>query len=114
MLTIDHMKLVGRQPREVKKFRRHLLGLQRGEVHEMTVQHEADNSCRREGSTELFGPSAFEIRMMAKGKFGGGPFKVNNKVNKEVIDAFLADMAAAGKACQRVPGVCPWPRPQAN
>jgi hypothetical protein len=82
---------------------------------------------RRDGGTEEFGAGALEVWMLAKRPFGEGPFKINKRlvakgeftweafnVGKEVIDAFLADMAAAGKACQRVTGVCPWPRPQAN
>jgi hypothetical protein len=45
MLTFDHTKLVNRQPREMKKLRRYLLGLQRGQVQEMTVAHEDDGAC---------------------------------------------------------------------
>jgi hypothetical protein len=44
-MTLDHMKLVNRQPRELKKLRRCLLGAQRGEVLDLAVEHEHDGSC---------------------------------------------------------------------
>jgi hypothetical protein len=46
-MFIDHMKLVGRQPREMKRLRRYLLGLQEGEEDPLEVEHEADDSCCR-------------------------------------------------------------------
>jgi hypothetical protein len=45
MLTVDHMKLVTRQPRELKKLRRCLLGVQKGETRELAVMQENNGSC---------------------------------------------------------------------
>jgi hypothetical protein len=46
-MTFDHLKLVGRQPREVKKFRRYLLGVPKGELQHLVIEHEHDNACCR-------------------------------------------------------------------
>jgi hypothetical protein len=82
---------------------------------------------RQDGGTKWLGAGALEVWLVAKRRFEEGPLKFNKRlvakgvftweafnVGEEVIDAFLADMAAAGKACQRVTGVCPWPRPTAD
>jgi hypothetical protein len=45
MLSLDHLKLVQRDPTEVKKFRKHLLEAVPGCFQESQVWHEADNSC---------------------------------------------------------------------
>jgi hypothetical protein len=45
MIFLDHMKLVGRQPREIKRLRKLLLEQQAGEVRGFTVEHEVDDSC---------------------------------------------------------------------
>jgi hypothetical protein len=51
MLTLDHLKLVNRDPRELKKLRGWLLV---GEpLSETLVLHEPDDSCRRRESWEL-------------------------------------------------------------
>jgi hypothetical protein len=47
MLTFDHLKLVQRNPRELKRFRRYLMGVQPGEaaLTEVNVVHEHDDAC---------------------------------------------------------------------
>jgi hypothetical protein len=45
MIEIDHLRLVRRQLTEVKRFRDVVLGTIPGEVREMRVMHEHDNSC---------------------------------------------------------------------
>jgi hypothetical protein len=45
MPPLDHLRLVERQPHELKRFRRHLLGAQGGEVFHLAVEHEHDGSC---------------------------------------------------------------------
>jgi hypothetical protein len=49
VLTFDHMKLVRRDPQELKRFRQHLLGVQPGDarLQEFNVEHEHDDSCCR-------------------------------------------------------------------
>ncbi len=47
MITFDHMKLVRRQPTEIKRFRDWVLGAQPGELAEVRVVHEHDGSCCR-------------------------------------------------------------------
>jgi hypothetical protein len=47
MLTFDHMKLVRRQPTEVKRFRDWVLSAQPGEFCEVAVVHENDGRCCR-------------------------------------------------------------------
>jgi hypothetical protein len=44
MIIFDHMKLVNRQPREMKRFRKYLLERQ-AELEEIAIGHEADFSC---------------------------------------------------------------------
>lgn len=48
MITFDHPKLVRRQPREMKKFRRWLLGIQSGDIGEVLVLHDANGDCCRQ------------------------------------------------------------------
>jgi hypothetical protein len=45
MIAFDHLKLVNRDPQEVARFRRYLLGLTPGDVQDVQVVHEADESC---------------------------------------------------------------------
>jgi hypothetical protein len=45
MIQFDHARLVNRHPTEVARFRRHVLGLQPGQVDDAVVMHEHDNSC---------------------------------------------------------------------
>ena len=55
MLTFDHDLLIRRAPGEVARFRRWLLESQAGDVKEVNVAHEHDNSCcRREPWLQTF------------------------------------------------------------
>jgi hypothetical protein len=45
MLTIDHAKLVRRDPAELKRFRSFLLGVRVGDVEGISIEHESDWSC---------------------------------------------------------------------
>src|SRR6516165_8893343 len=45
--VFDHLRLVNRQPYEMKRYRRFLLGLQPGDVAQPVIEHEADGSCCR-------------------------------------------------------------------
>jgi hypothetical protein len=45
MLTFDHLRLVQRDPRELARYRRYLLGLQVGQLAHAAVAHENDCSC---------------------------------------------------------------------
>jgi hypothetical protein len=47
MLTLDHARLVARQPRELKRLRRFLLEATAGSLTELAVEHKADDSCCR-------------------------------------------------------------------
>jgi hypothetical protein len=47
MIEVDHLRLVRRQPTEVKRFLKFILGTTPGRVDEMRVMHEHDNSCCR-------------------------------------------------------------------
>jgi hypothetical protein len=48
MLTFDHLKLVRRNPREMKRFRRWLMSMPAGQVAPgVNVVHEHDDSCCR-------------------------------------------------------------------
>ncbi len=48
MIYFDHQKLVNRQPRELKRFRRYLLSVTAGEMaEEASICHEDDGSCCR-------------------------------------------------------------------
>jgi hypothetical protein len=47
MISFDQLKLTRRDPRELKRWRSHLLGLQRSELHEAAIVHENDGSCCR-------------------------------------------------------------------
>ena len=47
MIYFDHLKLVRRELREVKKFRDWLLSAQVGEVQAVAVLHEHNNCCCR-------------------------------------------------------------------
>jgi hypothetical protein len=44
-MTLDHMRLARRQPAEFARFLRLLTEVRPGEVPEVSVLHEADNSC---------------------------------------------------------------------
>ncbi|HEY1380565.1 MAG TPA: hypothetical protein VGF55_27435 [Gemmataceae bacterium] len=50
MLTLDHMRLVGRDPREVRKLRTVLAGAGPGELRELRVEHCANGKCCRKES----------------------------------------------------------------
>lgn len=41
-VTVDHMRLVKRKPKEIAKW---LRSVKRGSVTELTVEHEANDSC---------------------------------------------------------------------
>jgi hypothetical protein len=45
--VFDHLRLVNRQPHEMKRYRRFLLGLQPGDVAQPVIEHEANGSCCR-------------------------------------------------------------------
>jgi hypothetical protein len=45
MIAFDHLRLVNRDPRELARFRGYLLGLSAGDVQDVQVLHEADDSC---------------------------------------------------------------------
>jgi hypothetical protein len=47
MFVIDHDRLRRRDPRELRKLRRFLLGIRRGEVNHLKVMHEHDDRCCR-------------------------------------------------------------------
>jgi hypothetical protein len=47
MMTFDHLRLVRRQPTEVKRFRDWVLGAQPGDFNEVCVEHEHDGRCCR-------------------------------------------------------------------
>jgi hypothetical protein len=47
MIEFDHLRLVRRQPTEVKRFRDLVLGAQQGEVGEVCVRHESNGRCCR-------------------------------------------------------------------
>jgi hypothetical protein len=46
-IEVDHLRLVRRQPTEMKRFRNIVLGTMPGEVSELRVVHEHDNRCCR-------------------------------------------------------------------
>jgi len=46
-MQFDHLRLVRRDLREVARYRSFLLGIQRGEVAQASIIHEANNSCCR-------------------------------------------------------------------
>jgi hypothetical protein len=45
VITFDHLKLVRRNLTELHRYRRFVLGMTRGEVTEIAIEHEADNRC---------------------------------------------------------------------
>jgi hypothetical protein len=45
MPPLDHLRLVQRQPRELRRLRKHLLGARGGQVEHLAVEHEHDGSC---------------------------------------------------------------------
>ena len=47
MITFDHLRLVRRQPTEVARYRRLVLGAQPGKMSELAIEHENDGSCCR-------------------------------------------------------------------
>jgi hypothetical protein len=47
MLTLDHLKLIDADVRELKRFRNCVLGAMVGQLTECGVLHEADDSCCR-------------------------------------------------------------------